>query len=496
MLNRSFLALWQAVRGLLVPKAGFPGDEEMPPGDNIDASPHLYNQRLAAYEWGSGEILLSPTAAFKKKNFFMKNVVSIDEGTIVATSKTDLVCLIAALHEFRHFHQDYLTGLGHWDYVARLNQIVSTISMAKHLAGDWTAYAPLDTWACDYLEQKASYILHKREDGEVDQIGQFLVEEMKQPREAARVLSTRRLLEMDAVLYTYSILHSSKFTLKALNNLREVRNYYDFTQMDNLYLDTITFCLTNFKRMVISDEPPKEWLDNIIFTIRLLLSIAFAHPDQETLNQLKHDPVHYIPGIRFFRMMLGSIKYMHGHGEPTTELENNLIRLSEFNYASFGNCESKWVEYFTNMEEQSNLYPATTDARREATQEKYDGAVTDDDKLRRSMRDSISQFSDWDLPLILTRTDGISHNSYITNRFIRVPTYDIQRVRGIFGWRLVEFLLRRRKVFLCPFARTHYCSVKVERCRHSYSDLSEVPDNEKCRVRQTCFSKKPTSFVL
>jgi hypothetical protein len=80
------------------------------------------------------------------------------------------------------------------------------------------------------------------------------VEELKQPREIAKVLSTRRLLEMDAVLSTYFTLSHSRMTRRAEKNLQTIRNFWMFTQMDEVYLETIRFCLASFTRLVLEEQ--------------------------------------------------------------------------------------------------------------------------------------------------------------------------------------------------------------------------------------------------
>ena len=495
MLAQSIYSLWDRLYGSLVATFLGANNEEMPAVDTTDPSPLLHNQRLAAYEWGAGEILLSPTAAFKKNDFFMKNAVAIGGGFIAASSKTDLLCLIAALHEYRHYQQDYLTGLGHWDYIERTKQTIGTISFAKYLSRDGTVFEPLESDACDIRESQASYHFYKKETSEIDQIGQYIVEELKQPREAANLLSTRRLLEMDAVLYTYLILTRSKANGRAIRNLKTVRNYFVFTEMEDVYGETIRFCYQNIRRLVI-DNTPTDHLDNILHAVRILLTIAFAHPDPESLARLGHDPVHYIPGVRFFRMLLACIKQMQSdeHHPSPFEFEKAMIAKAGFSYPTFVECESGWANYFSNWKK-GDVYSEVTEARREAIQEKYKNVFSDEERLARVYSDAITgesilAFSSYDLPLLLRRTDGQSHDSYFTNRSFRVRGYEVDRLRSVYGWRLSEFLLQRRKGFLCPFAQTSYCTAKVERCQRSYSDLRDVPASQKCRVRQTCFDKE------
>jgi len=42
-------------------------------------------------------------------------------------------------------------------------------------------------------------------------------------------------------------------------------------------------------------------------------------------------------------------------------------------------------------------------------------------------------FSVYDLPLLLRRTDGRNRDSYLTNRSVRVPEYNVDRLRMFMG---------------------------------------------------------------
>jgi hypothetical protein len=224
MLEQSLSWVGERFRRLVSPIVPIECNEEMPAPESADPSPYLQNQRLAAYEWGSGEILLSPASAFKKEQFFIRNATALQKGVIIDSAKDDLLCLIALLHEYRHFQQDHLSGFGHWDYICRTKQIISAISLAKQLSHDATFHGPLDDWVRGSIDKQVLNNLRFDEKEEIDQISQYVVEELHQPREAANVLSTRRLLEMDAVLYTLRIFLILKEQLSQVKILGKSRN--------------------------------------------------------------------------------------------------------------------------------------------------------------------------------------------------------------------------------------------------------------------------------
>jgi hypothetical protein len=178
----------------------------------------------------------------------------------------------------------------------------------------------------------------------------------------------------------------------------------------------------------------------------------------------------------------------------------SLIERCDFKYPRLFECETWLEDYLKDMGDKGDLYSAVTQARREIIEEKYKGFSNDKSRLARLYSDviegSLMSFPVYDMPLLFRRTDGKAYKSYFTNRSIREPRYDVDRIRSIFGWRLTEFLLRRRRSFLCPFYHTTYCTVKVDRCQHSYSDLRDVPANQECRVRQTCFDNDAGCFKL
>jgi len=152
---------------------------------------------------------------------------------------------------------------------------------------------------------------------------------------------------MDAVLHTYLLLLRAKLHRGAIRNLNKLRCYYAITEMDDIYQDTIRFCIANFTTKVIENIPPGQTLENILYAVKFLLTIALAHPDPSSLERLGHDRVHYIPGIRFVRMMLGCIRYMQATEDHTSlfESERACIEKCGFTYPSFVECESWWGAY-------------------------------------------------------------------------------------------------------------------------------------------------------
>jgi hypothetical protein len=84
-------------------------DAQLATQEEYDGSPLLYNQRLAWYEWGSGEIVFSPAAALPIG--FSRALMEASQGATSLESLDDLTRLVAFIHELRHFQQDYLRAL-------------------------------------------------------------------------------------------------------------------------------------------------------------------------------------------------------------------------------------------------------------------------------------------------------------------------------------------------------------------------------------------------
>ena len=472
---------------------------ELPLPADSDASPLLYNRRLAAYEWGGGEIIFAPVAGFNKKGFLTNNLVAFDYGFISdSNTKEDFVCLLAFLHEYRHYQQDLQTGVGHWDYVARTRQIIKTLSLAKQTSEDGTARKPLDVGLSHYVQGESACLLHRPEVDEISLIQAALAKSEPNADQLAPLLTTRRLLEADAVLYVYTLINRSKAGEATVAALKAVAPLYEFYTMPPQYSDTLLMALRSFLARVIENIDDRTKLRNFLHHTRALLAMCLAHPDPDTLARLGHDSKDYLPGVRFSRLLQACIKQMLALDEnplSLREFEGNLLAKTGFPYPRYFDCETGWGDYFNKMQE--DPFPATTAARAEALARTYRPDEGAEGAMRRLYANaSVMAFSLYDLPLLMRRTDGAPQDIILTGRAIARPEYDYDRLRHILHWHLTEFISGRRPTFTCPLFKSNYCSAKTPRCVEPYADLNDVPASDACRVRKTCFDTNRKSLML
>lgn len=480
----------------------FKNEGELPLPSESDASPTLYNLRLAAYEWGGGEIIFYPVAGFNKKGFLTKNLFALHQGVITdGNTQDDLVCLLAFLHEYRHYQQDMLTGVGHWDYVARTRQIVNVISLAKQASKDGTAHEPLSSGLSNYVQQQSACLLQRPEAQEIALIEETLAPSESNADQLAPLLTTRRLLEADAVLHVYMLVVQSRADDATATALCALERFYEFFKMPAPYSDTLLLALSSFNARVLEEVPNANRIKNFLRTTRLMLTMCLAHPDPDTLKRLGHDAQDYLPGVRYIRLLQAGIKQMLAPGEnlrTICELEADLLAKAGFPYPSYFDCETGWTRYFNKM--QDDPFPAVTAARSEALSRKYPPGEGAEWALRRlyadKPRDSVLSFIAYDLPLLMRRTDHATQDVLLTGRGFLVPEYNSDRLRHILAWRLTEFMSRRQSTFSCPLFVSANCEAKTERCLQPYADLNDVPASDACRVREICFHKSRTTLQL
>jgi hypothetical protein len=475
---------------------------ELPLPDASDASPLLYNRRLAAYEWGGGEIIFTPVAGFDKKGFLTTNLAALDQGVISNTNTNDdLLCLLAFLHEYRHYQQDLQTGVGHWDYVARTEQIIRTLSLAKTTSADGDIRQPIDEGLSGYIQSQSACLVQRPEKEEILLIRAALAETEPNADQLAPILTTRRVIEADAVLYVYMLIMQSRADEATASALKGLTQLYQFFTMPDLYSDTLMMALRSFTTLVIEDIDNATKLQNLLRHTKALLAMCLAHPDPDTLISLGHDAKDYLPGVRFARLLQGSIKQMQALDEApqsSHQFEAGLLAKTGFPYPSYFDCEVGWIRYLKAMKDKP--FAAVTAARVEVLERKIrpeEGAEKATQRLfAETSAELVMSFVGYDLPLLMRRTDGLPQQILLTARGIAKPEYDVDRLRHILFWRLTEFISRRRPTFACPLFKSSYCEPKTERCQKPYADLNDVPADNLCRVRRTCFDTNRKSMTL
>jgi hypothetical protein len=444
------------------------------PLELFDPTPVLANSRLAAYDWGTGELTLSDAASLREKTLAAA-LIEVAHGQTSLETKEDLLCLIAAIHEFRHFQQDLITGVGHWDYVSRVRQIIHRLSFVKGMSQSHNLASALAPELGEVADRNSMSVFHRPSQQENALIAQNLDEIGITPA-IAELFTTRRLLELDAVLYTYYLITSTGMSEEAAASLEELKQYYFYFAMPDIYKETIMFCLREMFSFIDEDIPPEQTVENVTVIIRSLLAFSLAHPPPshfEATGQRERD---YLPGIRFLRLFKAAADLMRESEAPAApeDFEAVLNGRSGYAYLTYPVVGDAWIDYFKGFE--PDPFSAVTDARREALEAKLrqdDGRPQPRAEVYREAigGESILAFVLYDLPLF---TGGSAENALVlTRRALVSQDYDADRRRAILGWRLSEYLIGRKQSFLCPFSDR--CGVATDRCKTSYGSVADVP---------------------
>jgi len=467
--------------------------------ENYDASPQLYNQRLASYEWGSGEMLFSAKSALTQEAL-KKAFIEVSHGYTSFESKEDLTCLISFIHEYRHFQQDFFLGIGHWDYIARLAQAIKTLSLCKNLSPDHTISRKLLPDFTSMINDTET-IFHSQPQFEITAISNYL-KDCNAPVQLAGLFTTRRLLEMDAVLYTYDRFTSLKISTLGVDTAKKLRGIFCYTKMPELYSETIMFCLTEVLHTLDDRQPIETRIEIAMVLLRLVLASALNHPDPATIGSLDADRKDYVPGIKFLRLLkasMGAEKDGDSNHPFLLQLEKGLIDNSGFPYVTYLEAGNGWISFFRNMV--SDPLSSATACRLSVLEKQYNVSDQKFEGVSKiySMAINGGPFSaaaEYDLPLFMRRDDSVSQAMLLTGRALADPNYDIDRIRSILMWRLSEFLSGKRKGILCPLYESGHCEVQGLVCSHPFQDLDLLPDNPECRLRKTCFNDDPRSLFF
>ena len=213
--------------------------------------------------------------------------------------------------------------------------------------------------------------MHRVERQEVKSIRNILGKTEENADDLAPLLTMKRMLEANAVLYVYFLITGSRASDTSIDMVRALGNYYEFYEMPKEYTETITMALNTFNTSVFEDIDDVTKLENFLERIKILLTISFAHPDPATLDRVGQAAADYLPGVRFARLVRGSVKQMQTLDErPKTirEVEENLLTKVEFPYLSYSECEQGWTRYLKSFD--SDLFPAAAKARLETASRK------------------------------------------------------------------------------------------------------------------------------
>jgi len=445
----------------------------------FDASPVLRNTQLASYEWGSGEIALSGDAASRTNDFYISNLASYAHGIIPDQSKRDLRCMLALQHECSHYWQDFFTGVGHWDHALRIRIMAGAFARAGR-SFDHQLRPALSSQNMYHALDSGTLLLGTPENEEINIISTAIIDDLEISKQdasnLARLFTTRRLLELDAVLSVFFDIKTAKSSDKTFKILNRLDSMWHIGAMPNVYKETIVLCLNEFVRHHGGD---KSFVEVALMLTSFMVKLSLAYPDPSHFRDREDDRTSYLPGVKFARLMrayshVDSLSRADTAPNAIKELEKALLEEVSYAYPTHDEIYSSWIEYWKNIS--IDPYPALSRLRLNCAE-----ATLESGAIPRSAGPLF--FVNHDLPLNLRRYDGYDQKSYLTGRSLRDRDLETDREAHLRQWKVAQLMLGLNSNLYCPYRNGTMCKGCVPRCKNPFDTLSALPTDE-CLIRE------------
>lgn len=452
-------------------------------GSDFDATPRLRNGPVASYEWGCGDLHFSPLAEQHKRSF-VTLLAGMSERIMQGENREELLSTIALIHEYRHFQQDFGMGVGCWDYVRTVTESISTFNFAKHAAPGHQLIDPLAETLASHDRRASMLLVNTPHTNELEVLREVLKRETDLPEAMAGLFTTRRLLEADAVIYTYRILNSLKYSKSGITALNSLRKRYSIFFMPEAYRETIIVSLQNIVEDLESFRD-LSLLDAAISITAFAVSLALARPDPETQAtcNLSHEDV--LPGVKYIRMLCSLHVYDRVPDGSIPSIEEMMLANAPVKYPRYLEIGAGWKEYLkTNIEE--DVFPAVTARRLLVLERKFDCRSKDDQTRiynQAFFGDPMSFIADFEVPLFMKNESGNVDPILFPGKDFDNSEYFYDRKRLLSAARLARYVNRTSNTYECPYDMG-FCSVRQEKCERPYTSLHDLPLDEECRIRQ------------
>jgi len=429
----------------------------------FDASPSLKNQRLAYYEWGSGEITFADlpemTNIIAGKSFFQ-----LSHGLNTLEEQDELICLIALVHEYRHFQQDYATGVGNWDFLAQSNQALSRLGLAKIMARGDAALEKLDPDIAKMRDPSERPLLFRKPEDELKTILQNSSNQSTSLKEVAELLTVGRILELDAVLFTEDIVTETRCSKKARENIRLIRNYFSILKLPDFYSESYLMAMRTLESRVTFPDFDTNVYNTYLLAIRITICLSLAFPPPSYFEKNGTSPDKYHPGVRFIDTLAAVISVLIDSSieiERIDQLEPAIMDVTGDKYLSYSDTINFWIDEFDNLKD--HPFPAVIEARSQVLKNKVEnvqktpgsGTLIERDIRSRNLMELLLANVD----VQARREDGKSQKILISGGTLADPSYDFDRRRFTIVKRLSDFISNDQRGFQCPLASTGMCDV-------------------------------------
>jgi hypothetical protein len=445
---------------------------------------------LADYEWGSGQIWF---ADFSGATHLTPATAVLDlmQGTGEWETNLQFRQKVLFLHEYVHYLQDVATGVGHWDFLKRRSAFAQLLGRSA-IGPRGESLLPDDKEA---LERRyhAAYLGSLFNTGpgthskDLDQRIVGLARHYGwEPAEIfPAMFSVESLLETEAVLQSFVSLSRMSFNEKSAAVLDASRKLFDPLHMSGIYNDLCRFILLHVGHVMgVNDLAAlvKELgtnnmhLAQVYHQYILLLDISCSYPppsfDMGTLS-----PIDFEPGVRLMRLMKALQGEWLQEGEEIEgphDFEQKLLRACDTPYPTSSSIYLSWIDHLNG--DASLQGDPVLQARVDLSMEKAHS------------KHAFSKIPNGTAAPRFPVFFAIeSHKKTYTHAIDKhKAAYSIEDLGHAFNWDAIFIDLIEsyylKKAFTCPV--TTNCPVCREDCVNGYPQPSDVPDDDRCVVRQ------------
>lgn len=433
------------------------------------------SQSLAFYLWGEVELSFGKDVT-QKKGSFLRLIASEAEGFCVAKTRQEVIETISFIHEYRHFQQDFILGIGMWDYIFRNEEIERVLSFTKQCESDVsTVRLCLD----GIYPRKNRPIIHGNEREEIAHLKSEL-KKKSMPQELAGLFTARRLLELDATIYTSSIINRFKWSSVAIDHLDNLKEYHSILNMPQEYNETIIFILNEFHVFLDGGIKDTERLNVINAIIKLLVYFSLNHPDPKTQIELGLTPEDCLPGVRFIRFLNAIPEIWNSVTNIGKDFEKLLISACKVKYPTVKECADGWID-FLEKNNKNIPFKGHTKARLDIIKKIYCDNNNEDQNIYKSIAlgQSLKFSIEYDLPFFPNYIDKSDTQMILTSRMMGCDDYYIDTKRHVNAWRFSQFIIGKSKKYECVYSRG-LCPIAKEKCITGIDSIEYIPSDEKC----------------
>lgn len=265
----------------------------------------LNAQGLASYRWGSLYAhftwVATPTTDLLKKV-----LVALATGEATWSNAIEFRATLSLLHEFVHYIQDVSTGVGHWDYLVRREEVPKALTAGRNASRHLVDRAISAEIARQSSVMRGRLLFLPARDVPAARLARAVTRmESLHPgihvsADEATDFSLESMLEAEAALTTLSEVFALKMTDAQLDTLKSNSSAVDLRSMGRAYYGPFD----NFVALLeLSGHRGVDALHAVSPVLSLFVDVACAHPSPQLLRRRGLDPTDCEPGVKLARLM-------------------------------------------------------------------------------------------------------------------------------------------------------------------------------------------------